>query len=218
MSSFEPLHGFTAGPENLAFLPLGADSCAPGFAAGFGAPGNTARGTTGQGDLAELQRLIENERAAAREEALAEARMEIAAAGEALAAAVSSLEEARAALLAEAEQELLDLAFEVAGRIVQRELAEHPQDWLELVAAGVRRVRERTQVRLRLGSRLHRWVVGHVGELRARLAEVRVLDVIEDPTLTPEGCIAETPTGTADLTIAAQLETLRDAVAAEGEG
>ncbi len=215
MSSFEPLHRITAGPENLAFLPLGDAPEGPGFALGVGAGGSTARGTSAPGDLADLERLIEAERTAAREAALAEARAEIAAAAEALAAVVSSLEEARAVLLAEAEHELLDLAFEVAGRIVQHELAEHPQEWLELVAAGVRRVRDRSQVRLRLGSRLHRWVVGHVGELRARLAEVRVLDVIEDPTLTPEGCVAETPTGTADLTIAAQLETLRDAVAGE---
>ncbi len=165
--------------------------------------------------LTELAEILERERTTAfeagRQAALEAMQDETVRVAVALGDAAQALEAKSRALFAEAEEELLDLAFDIARRIVQGELDEHPARWLDLVAAGIRRVRERGKVQLRLGPLLHAWMVGHLGELRQRLGEVRLLEVVEDPGLGPAGCLAETATGAIDLTIDAQLDVLRTA-------
>jgi flagellar assembly protein FliH len=110
------------------------------------------------------------------------------------------------------QSELLDLALEVARKVVDRELEQHPEHWIEVIREGVRRAVDRDHIRIRVAPVLHAFLAEHLVELRGGLAGVKDLELLEDPSLPPSGCVVETSYGDLDLGVDSQIGTIRTAM------
>ncbi len=150
-------------------------------------------------------------RAAAREEGWAEGRRE---AGAELAVHLATLAEAQARWRARAEVEALDLAVEMARRIIGRELHCDPAAVGEGAVAALRAAGRRRALRVRL----HPDGVANLREQAASLAEATAgaaLELVADPALAPGDVVVETEAGLVDGRIASRLEGFRAAIEQE---
>jgi len=137
---------------------------------------------------------------------------ELAAGAEALAAAVEEVSRFRRGLLERYQRELLELALGVARKVIQQEIAEHPEHWLTMIREAVHRALDRETIRIRVGSVLHHYLVEHLPRLRALLEDVKELELVDDPALTETGCVIESRYGDLDLGIDSQMSAIRAAL------
>ena len=104
------------------------------------------------------------------------------------------------------ERELLELALGVARKVVQQELAERPELWLGMIRAAVPRAVNR--IVLRVPPPLMAFLRGSLAALRASLADVKDLELVEDPSLPAGGCVIESRFGEVDIGVETQLDDL----------
>jgi flagellar assembly protein FliH len=165
-----------------------------------------------EAEAAEVRRAAGEVRAAAREQGWAEGRQE---AGVELAARLSELAEAQRRWLARAEAEVLDLAVEMARRILGRELRSDPAAACQGLAAALRAAGARRGLRVRLHP-------AGVASLRVGAAsagqgsEAAGLELVADPDLAPGDVVVESEAGQVDGRIARRLEAFRSALDEEG--
>ena len=180
-----------------------------------GHPGDPA-GHEAAGGSAEVQAAHEAELRQAYERGLAEGRSAVEASfGDAAAGFASALQEladSRRTMAERHEQELLAVAVRVAEKIVVHELSQAPDRWLRMIREGVSHTLERERIRVRLGRTLHHFLEGRQDELRSLLDDVRAIELLEDPSLEPTGCVIETEYGDLDLCIDSQLDALEAAL------
>jgi flagellar assembly protein FliH len=127
--------------------------------------------------------------------------------------AIAALTRFRREMLERYQAELLDLALEVARKVVDRELEQHPEHWILLIREGVKRALDRDHIRIRVAPALHGFLRGHLAELRAELDGVKDFELLEDPALPATGCVVETSYGDLDLGVESQITTIRSALA-----
>lgn len=217
MSSFEPLLPSLAGKRG--FAPLGG--AAPAVATAPVRAPFPDLNPPPPPDGAEVARREAAERAALEEAAYARGLVEgRTRAQEELAHLVRGLGEAihevgrfRRDMLERYQAELLDLALEVARKVVDRELEQHPEHWLPLIREGVKRALDRDHIRIRVAGSLFAFLHEHLGELRAELDGVKDFELLEDPAVPPTGCVIETSYGDLDLGVESQIATIRGALA-----
>ncbi len=145
------------------------------------------------------------------------------------AAGLSALIEANTALRA-TQSELADglsiqageLALIAAEQIVAGAITVQPQRVVDVVRGALRRLSERTRVTLVVHPSLLDLLHGATADLRAELGGIDHLELQADRRVAPGGAIARTDQGEVDASIAAQLQSARDIVAAalrqEGAG
>jgi flagellar biosynthesis/type III secretory pathway protein FliH len=162
----------------------------------------------------EARALVERARAEAariRGEAAATGREDgLASASEVVARAVAE----RDRLLAGAEADLVELAFEIARRVVDRAADRGA------VVIAARRALEAARARARLTVRVHpadlEALRAAEGELCATLQNARGFALRGDASVARGGAVVETEAGTIDARIETQLAALRRAVVAGG--
>jgi flagellar assembly protein FliH len=217
MSSFEPLLPQLLG--KLGFAPLAATpTAAPATYAGSPFQDlNPAPQTDGTEALlrAAAERAALEEAAygrgvsAGREQAERDLAQRLQALGE----AIHEVGRFRRDMLERYQSELLDLALEVARKVVDRELEQHPEHWLQLIRDGVKRALDRDHIRIRVAGSLYAFLREHLTELRSELDGVKDFELLEDPALPPTGCVVETSYGDLDLGVDSQITTIRAALA-----
>jgi flagellar assembly protein FliH len=216
MSSFEPLLPSLLG--KLGFAPLGGAAGETARVAGGPFPDLNPRAPT---DPAEDECRVAEERAALEEaaygrgtaEGRAQAEAAVAHLVQGLGEAIAELTRFRRGMLERYQSELLDLALEVARKVVDRELEQHPEHWIQLIRDGVQRALDRDHIRIRVAAPLHAFLLEHLAELRAELDGVKELELLEDPALPVTGCVVETSYGDLDLGVESQITTIRSALA-----
>ncbi len=132
--------------------------------------------------------------------------------GEVFVKALDEVKRFRAGLMERYQSELLALALGIARKVVQRELAEHPEHWLGMIREAVRHALDREKIRIRVGPVLHKFLVEHLATLRPMLEDVKELELVEDGTLSESGCILESQFGDLDLGIDSQIGAIRAAL------
>ena len=227
MSSFEKLKPTPASPVGITPLgPLGRvalESRWVGAASVFrdfgGADGaRAARAPASAAAVAEAAAIDEAQQAAAAAYAdgfaagRAAAVTELVGEGDAFVKALDELERFRAGLLERYQGELLALALGIARKVVQRELAEHPEHWLGMIREAVRHALDREKIRIRVGPVLHRFLLEQLSTLRPMLEDVKELELVEDQALGENGCILESRYGDLDLGIDSQIGAIRAAL------
>ena len=149
-------------------------------------------------------------RAAAFEEGraagLAEARAELAPVAQGFVDAVAAVAAFQQAARERYERELLLVALGVARTVVQRELTERPSLWLDMLRAAIQRTVDRERVVVRVPAALGEFLREHAAEVKVALAEVKEVEIVDDPGLPPSGCILESRFGEIDLGVETQLE------------
>ena len=194
------------------FVPLGGASAAPAFTP-FGTP-PPASGVVEEvvaedpAPAEEMRHAFQAGYAQAREEAAADAEP----VAESFGRALEEMAAFRARLRDRYERQLLEVALGVARKVVQQELAERPEIWLGMLRAAVRKAVEREHIVVRVPGALATFLRERMPELRARLEDVKELEVVEDPALPAGGCIVESRFGDVDLGIDTQIEAAHAAL------
>jgi flagellar biosynthesis/type III secretory pathway protein FliH len=119
--------------------------------------------------------------------------------------ALESLAEFRNDLRTRYERELLLVALGVAKKVVQQELAEHPEIWLTMIRSAVKQAVDRERILVRVPPDLAQYLLSEAPNLRAALDEVKELQIVDDPRLPPLGCIIESRYGEVDIGVETQL-------------
>jgi flagellar biosynthesis/type III secretory pathway protein FliH len=164
-----------------------------------------------EAEVEAVRRAAGEVRAAAREEGRAEGRRE---AGHELAARLSELDEAQRRWLARTEVEVLDLAMEMAKRILGRELRGDPAAASEGLADALRAAGPRRALRVRL----HPAGVAGLRDRPSSPGEGSTgagLELVADPDLAPGDVVVETEAGQVDGRVASRLEAFRAALGVE---
>jgi len=217
MSSFEPLRAGAS--DDRGFAPLLRGAAAPTPASSI-APFPDLHAPPPPSADAMAAETREREQAAAvadahergRSEGRADAERELSELMRGFGEAIGELARFRSGLLERYHGELLDLALEVARKVIDRELEGNPEHWLLMIRQGVQRALDRDRIRIRIAPALHAFLREHLAELRAELDGVKELELIEDPTLPANGCIVETSYGDLDLGVDSQITAIRTAL------
>jgi flagellar assembly protein FliH len=228
MSLFEKLKPMPAGPVGLVPLgPLGrvslesrrvgGPSVFRDFGGGDGSRPAAAEVSEGAADSAaspldEAQQAAEAAYADGFAAGRGAAATELVGQGDAFAKALGELSRFRAGLLERYQGEVLALALGIARKVVQRELAEHPEHWLGMIREAIQHALDREKIRIRVGPVLHRFLVEHLSTLRPMLEEVKELELVEDQALAENGCILESQYGDLDLGVDSQIGAIRAAL------
>ena len=108
-----------------------------------------------------------------------------------------------------AEQNALELAFQLADKIIANELHTRPESVAEIVKNAIRQVLDCDQIRLRVNQDDYEYLRTVQGELESILSKSVPLEIRVDSTVERGGCLIETERGNLDARISSQLETLR---------
>jgi flagellar assembly protein FliH len=162
-----------------------------------------------QAAVAEAQARVEEIEREARERGLAAARATF---SQELSAAVEnlrwqfnqSLEELihlRSVIVAQAEQELVRLALEIARKIVHREVRVDREVAVTLARVALSRLHSRAYAKVRLHPEDYRYLTAHRQRLRADSS----VELVEDSAVSLGGCIVQTEMGDIDARIEQQF-------------
>jgi flagellar assembly protein FliH len=153
-----------------------------------------------------------------REQGLGACREETATLAETLRALVAELAARRAALIKEAEEDLLALSVRVAERIVRRQVELDDRVALRAVAEAVGLAAERSRVQVRLNPADLAALDAAREDLARQFAEVQELRLVGDALIPRGGCLVVTGAGEVDMRLETQLERVGRALAGRPEG
>jgi len=119
---------------------------------------------------------------------------------------VTGLEEMKEALLDRAQRDLLVFAVAVAERITKRTGLLDRYVAVANAKEAVRQIGLRTDLKARVNPVDLDALRRYAAELSAELGAESHLELIEDPSIEPGGCIVGSPTSTVDATLAQQFE------------
>lgn len=173
--------------------------------------------------LAAAQAEAEAIRAAARAEGhadgleagLAEGRAQIAATLAALEAAVAEIGEARAAAAEAVERDAVELAIQLAEKIVAGTLDAQPTRVLDVVRGALRRLAERRRVTVLVHPDDLEMVRAAAPGFAGELGGIEHCEVQAERRLTRGGAVVRTDEGQIDASVETQLARARELMAAE---
>ncbi|WP_170289281.1 flagellar assembly protein FliH [Metabacillus lacus] len=109
----------------------------------------------------------------------------------------------------EAEDTILALGLKTARKILAHQLSEEPKLFLSLVANALKEVRESEKIKVYVSLHDYELVSSSVSELKSSLMSDAELFVYLDDSISPGGCIVESPYGKIDAGIDTQLNELK---------
>jgi flagellar assembly protein FliH len=166
-------------------------------------------------------------RAQAREEGFAQGRAEGAAAAHAeaeallqpalhtLAAASEALAAERAEVAERVEHQAVELALELAGKVVAGTIEAQPERVLDVVRGALRCLVERERVQVLVHPEDLAIVRESMDRLRGELGGIEHVEVQEERRLGRGGAIVRTPDAEIDAGLRTKLDRARDAIVAE---
>ena len=152
-----------------------------------------------------------NERLAARmQQELDREKAELARARQALTEALSQLDRHREQLLREAENELLDLAVEIARKVLMQEIQAERHQIEPIVTEALQNLPARRQVVVHLNPRdLARCEIAGKADDADSPESIRF---VADPSVSPAQCVLETPEGTVESNVDTHLQAISEAL------
>jgi flagellar assembly protein FliH len=147
--------------------------------------------------------------------ARAEAEALVRPAVEALGARADALAAERAAVAERVEHQAVELAFELAGKVVVGAIEAQPERVLDVVRGALRCLVERERVQVLVNPEDLPIVRGAMDGLRGELGGIEHVEVQEERRLTRGGAIVRTPDAEVDAGLRTKLDRAREAVIAE---
>jgi flagellar assembly protein FliH len=147
--------------------------------------------------------------------ALAEAQAQLAPAVQALAAATEALAAERGALADQVEGRAVELAVELAEKVVAGAIDAQPERVLDVVRGALRCFIERERVPVLVNPDDLGLVRGAIDELAAELGGIEHVEVQEERRIGRGGAIVRTPATQVDASIRTKLDRAREVIAAE---
>jgi flagellar assembly protein FliH len=147
------------------------------------------------------------------ERGLAEARARVEQALEAVAAAERALAEMHDRYVADAEAAAVDLAFQIAEKIVGATIASDREAVLGVVSGALLRTTDRNHIVLEVNPGDFELVRDSASELAARLGGINRMEVVSERRVEAGGCVVRTEAGEIDARVSSQLERVRQLLA-----
>lgn len=113
--------------------------------------------------------------------------------------------------LIEAEREIIRIALAVTRKILAKEIDENPTVVLPIVKAALEKVRDQEHIVVRVSPDDYDLVVQAKRDLQMMIGRENALSVVNDHTVSPGGCMIDTPYGTVDASIDTQFEAIKKA-------
>lgn len=117
-------------------------------------------------------------------------------------------EEHRERILA-SERQIIDIALAVAQKVLNREIAENPISVLPIVRAALEKIQDQDQITIFVGPEDYNLLLQAKRDLQMLVGRERALTIAADTTISPGGCLIDTPYGTVDARIDIQLEMIK---------
>lgn len=118
--------------------------------------------------------------------------------------ALREIDSLRARIVAESEQDLVELSLQIARKIIRQELTTSPEIIQTLTRVALAQLNSRTVARVRLHPEdaryLRQWSASERGSI----------EIIEDGAIERGGCVVQSERGTMDARIETQLTVIRD--------
>ena len=128
----------------------------------------------------------------------------------ALAEVIQNIHDAKQAWLTHWEKNAVHVAAAIAGRIVQRELAQTPEITLQLVRDALELAAGSAELTIRLNPADYETLGSQVERLSQEISGLAPAKLVADPRITAGGCRLDTQFGTIDQQIEAQLERIKE--------
>ncbi len=167
---------------------------------------------------AEAERLRELARAEGFEDGrragLEQGAAEISSAASALGEAVHAIEALRAEVAEAAEEDAIELALKLAGKILAGAFQARPELVVEVVQGALRRLVDRRRITVLVNPAELEIVRAAIGELTAQGSGVELCDLQSDARVGAGSAIVRTADGEVDASVHTQLERAREVVSA----
>ena len=150
------------------------------------------------------------------ERGLAEARVRVEGALEAVAAAERALAEMYDRYVAEAEAAAVDLAFQIAEKLIGATIASDREAVLGVVSGALLRTTDRDHLVLEVNPGDFELVRDSAAELASRLGGISRMEVVSERRVEAGGCVVRTEAGEIDARVSSQLERVRQLLAEAG--
>jgi type III secretion protein L len=118
------------------------------------------------------------------------------------------LNEAHEKVLRHLEPQLVELAIEIATKMIGRKLEVEPDIIVDIVANALEGVRHQREIFIRVNPDDYPAVEQHKPALLERLSRAQDLDIRSDEDIQRGGCKIESGIGTIDASLEKQLETI----------
>ena len=152
------------------------------------------------------------------ERGMAEARVRVEQALEAVAAAERAMAEMHDRYVVEAEAAAVDLAFQIAEKVIGTTIATTREAVLGVVSGALLRTTDRDHLVLEVNPGDFELVRDSAAELAARLGGISRMEVVSERRVEAGGCVVRTDAGEIDARVSSQLERVRQLLAEAGGG
>jgi flagellar assembly protein FliH len=156
----------------------------------------------------ELQRKLQEAFRKGAEEERKQADEDLAGICSALSEAISVVSRLRERIVRESEDELLNLAFMVAKKIVRQEIKHDRRILVQLVSEALRGFPEQHDIVVSLHPEDYKVISSNRELFLAGIGDERQITLKSDETTTLGGCVVESSTGVIDARIEAQLDEI----------
>jgi flagellar assembly protein FliH len=123
---------------------------------------------------------------------------------------VAQVREAREEALASCERDLVELAFQIAEKVVRQRVAADPDTTIGVLEHALRKAYVREGLTVLCNPADLERLAGASETLQTRVGSLTGLSLIGDRRITQGGVVVRTDAGDIDATIESQLERLRD--------
>lgn len=107
------------------------------------------------------------------------------------------------------EKEVLDLAFEISGKILGKELSERPESIVHVARSALQQVIDCQKITVRANPNDIQYLQSLRADLAGRLSQDARIELISDAEIEAGGCVIDTEKGSLDARIGSQLETMK---------
>ena len=132
--------------------------------------------------------------------------------------AVREVAETRARMIDESETELVQLAIQVAEKVLQAKLGLEPERVADVLRGSLRKAYVRDRLQVVCNPADLALITSASEELETQVGRLKDLELVGDRRITRGGVIVRTPGGDVDATLESQLDRLRDAMLGAKDG
>lgn len=125
---------------------------------------------------------------------------------------IEGIDEGRHDLLKKYQDDLKDVAFLVAEKILKKEIEEHPETIKKIIDNAAQMCKNQDYIRVNVSSKNYKLLLGDK-DLEMKLNSYsKDIKFIVDESISDTGCIIETPLGVIDAGVETQLENIKTAI------
>jgi flagellar assembly protein FliH len=123
-------------------------------------------------------------------------------------ALTSSAFKVKKEIINSAEQEILELSTVIAEKILTQQIQIKPEILLNIIKSAVSQLKDKEEIKIIVNPALMQNMYEYAEELKSEIKGLKVLKIIEDKTIPPDGVIVECPESRIDGRLQSQVKEI----------